>query len=164
MPNNPGSSEPPSLEKRLPLALALMMLVLLASQYFFKPAPGPKPTHPISDKHAETLATKPPAATAPATVATQEVSAGEVKANAEVTTTIDTSLYHIVFTNRGAVVKSWTLKHYKNSLGKPLDIVNADASGVPLPFSLQPTGQNLTVDPNTGLYQAKVSPDGTGVE
>jgi YidC/Oxa1 family membrane protein insertase len=163
MPNKPGSSEPPSLEKRLPLALALMMLVLLASQYFFKPAPGPKPTHPISDKHAETLATK-PAPAVPATAPTQEVSVGEVKANSEVTTTIDTSLYHIVFTNRGAVVKSWTLKHYKNSLNKPLDVINQDAANVPLPFSLEANGQKLTVDPNTVLYQVKVSPDGTGVD
>jgi hypothetical protein len=45
MSTNIGSvpPKPPSLEKRLPLALALMMLVLLASQYLFKPAPGPKP-------------------------------------------------------------------------------------------------------------------------
>ena len=163
MPNKPGSSEPPSLEKRLPLALALMMLVLLASQYFFKPAPGPKPTHPVSDKHAETVVTK-PAPAAPATVPTQEVSVGELKANSEVTTTVDTSLYHIVFTNRGAVVKSWTLKHYKNSLNKPLDVINQDAANVPLPFSLEANGQKLTVDPNTVLYQVKVSPDGTGVD
>ena len=45
MSNSPGAAppEPPSLQKRLPLALALMMLVLLVSQYIFKPAPGPKP-------------------------------------------------------------------------------------------------------------------------
>jgi len=164
MPNKPGlNSEPPSLQKRLPLALALMMLVLLASQYFFKPAPGPKPAPPITDKHAAVLASKPEPA-APVTVPSKELSVGEVRANSEVTTTIDTSLYNIVFTNRGAVVKSWTLKRYKNSLNKPLELINQQASDVPLPFSIQTSGPKLTVDPNTVLYQVKVSPDGTGVD
>lgn len=165
MPNKPGSLKPeppPGLEKRLPLALALMMLVLLASQYFFKPAPGPKPTPPITNKHAAVKATKPPTV-APPTVAQTEVSTGEVKANSEVTTTIDTSLYNIVFSNRGAVVKSWTLKRYKNSLNKPLELINQEASDVPPPFSIQTNGQKLTVDPNTVLYQVKVSPDGRGI-
>lgn len=165
MPNKLGNSnpEPPSLEKRLPLALALMMLVLLASQYFFKPAPGPKPATPVTNKNAAALAAKPQEAAPPA-VASTEVSAGEVKANSEVSTTIDTSLYNIVFTNRGGVVKSWTLKKYQDSLGKPLQVINPDAKDVPLPFSIQTNGQKLTVDPNTVLYQAKVSPDGTGVQ
>ena len=48
MSTSPGSvpPEPPSFEKRLPLALALMMLVLLGWQYFFKPAPAPSPRQP----------------------------------------------------------------------------------------------------------------------
>jgi YidC/Oxa1 family membrane protein insertase len=164
MPNQLGNSnpEPPSLEKRLPLALALMMLVLLASQYFFKPAPGPKPAAPVTNKNAAALAAKPQEAPAPM-VASTEVSAGEVKANSEVSTTIDTSLYNIVFTNRGGVVKSWTLKKYQDSRGKPLQLINPEAKDVPLPFSIQTNGQKLTVDPNTVFYQAKVSPDGTGV-
>ncbi|HEY1213760.1 MAG TPA: membrane protein insertase YidC [Bryobacteraceae bacterium] len=164
MPNQLGNSnpEPPSLEKRLPLALALMMLVLLASQYFFKPAPGPKPAAPVTNKNAAALAAKPQEAPAPM-VASTEVSAGEVKANAEVSTTIDTSLYDIVFSNRGGVVKSWTLKKYQDSRGKPLQLINPEAKDVPLPFSIQTNGQKLTVDPNTVLYLAKVSPDGTGV-
>ncbi len=155
--------QPPSLEKRLPLALALMMLVLLGSQYFFKPAPGPKPAKPITNKNAATLAAK-PEQPARQMVANKEVSAGAVSANSEVTTTIDTDVYKIVFTNRGGAIKEWTLKHYRGSQGKLLELINTDASSVPLPFSIQTNGQNLTVDPDTVLYQAKVSPDGTGVE
>ncbi len=54
MSTNIGSvpPKPPSFEKRLPIALALMMLVLLASQYFFKPAPGPKPVTPANKEQA----------------------------------------------------------------------------------------------------------------
>src|SRR5579875_3504669 len=104
MPNTPGaSSGPPSLEKRLPIALALMMLVLLASQYFFKPAPGAKPVAPVNDKAASTLAQKPVPAATPATPH-PEVAApvsGQVQAAAETHPEIDTALYHIVFSNRG---------------------------------------------------------------
>src|SRR5690348_8312594 len=154
MPNQLGNSnpEPPSLEKRLPLALALMMLVLLASQYFFKPAPGPKPATPVTNKNVAALAAKPQEAAAPMVPST-EVSAGAVTANSEISTTIDTSLYNIVFTNRGGVVKSWTLKKYQDSLGKPLQLINPEAKDVPLPFSIQTNGQKLTVDPNTVFYQ-----------
>ena len=63
MPNNSGAAppEPPSLQKRLPLALALMMLVLLVSQYLFKPAPGPKPVTPTSKEPPAAVVKKPAA-------------------------------------------------------------------------------------------------------
>ena len=68
MSNSPGSikPEPPSFEKRLPLALALMMLVLLGWQYFFKP-PAPKPAPAAPANTAPTVQTtgEKPAATTP---------------------------------------------------------------------------------------------------
>jgi YidC/Oxa1 family membrane protein insertase len=47
-----------------------------------------------------------------------------------------------VFSNQGAVVKSWTLKNYKDSAGKPLELVNqiGDAK-VGFPFSFDFRGQ-----------------------
>jgi YidC/Oxa1 family membrane protein insertase len=171
MPNSPGggSSEPPSLEKRLPLALGLMMLVLLGSQYLFKPAPGPKPVKPEPDKPAAaqvaektTPAQVTPSAAPP--VRENVPSPGQTQASSESVTQIDTSLYRIVFTNRGAVAKSWVLKRYQDDAGKPLEVIANASSGVPLPFSLDITGQKPSFDPNTVLYQAKVSPDGLGVE
>jgi YidC/Oxa1 family membrane protein insertase len=169
MPNSPGGSspEPPSLEKRLPLALALMMLVLLVSQYLFKPAPGPKPVKPEADKQtAQVVTQKPALSQVTPLAATREgaLSPGQVQASSEVVTQIDTSLYHILFTNRGALAKSWVLKHYQDDAGKPLEVVANASSGVPLPFSLDITGQKPDFDPNTVLYQAKVSPDGLSVE
>src|SRR5690348_18230243 len=105
MPTKPGGATPPSIEKRLPLALALMMLVLLVSQYIFKPVPGPKPVAPVNNKAAAKLAEKPAVATTlPAAPVTSV--AGQVQAPSEVANTIDTNLYHIVFTNRGADRKS----------------------------------------------------------
>ncbi len=168
MPNSPGGSspEPPSLEKRLPLALALMMLVLLVSQYLFKPAPGPKPVKPDADKPAaQVMQTPAPAQTAPVASARESIqSPGQVQASSEVVTQIDTSLYRIVFTNRGGVAKSWVLKHYQDDAGKPLEVIANASSGIPLPFSLDITGQKPDFDPNAVLYKTKVSPDGLSVD
>lgn len=159
-PDNVNPQQPPSFEKRLPLALALMMLVLLASQYLFKPAPGPKPVAPVNNKTATTLATKP----APVTPSSQAIAqasstAGQIQASAELTTDIDTELYHIEFTNRGAAIKSWVLKEYRDNAGKPLELINPAAKNVPLPFSIEIRDRKLSVDPNNVLYQPTISAD-----
>src|SRR6476661_7304640 len=109
MPNTPGGTNagPPSLEKRLPLALALMMLVLLVSQYLFKPAPGSKPAKPATDNTAARVMQKPITPISAANRETIPVTAGQVQASSEISTEFDTDLYHIVCSNRGAVVKSW---------------------------------------------------------
>lgn len=180
MPNNPsGTSQPPSLEKRLPLALALMMLVLLVSQYIFKPAPGPKPVAPVNNKAAAQLAQKPAAApsttsNAPQTNVAVSIPAGQVQAASVTTNTIDTDVYRIVFTNQGAAIKSWVLKKYTDNNGKPLQLIHLDNKGnpllmangqpYPLPFTIESTGQKLDVDPNTVLYQVQVTPNGLGLE
>src|SRR5579875_2249125 len=139
MPNTSSGTtpQPPSLEKRLPIALALMMLVLLASQYFFKPAPGPKPVAPVDNKAATALASK-PTATPPAAVnpETNASVPGQISASAETADVIDTDLYKVTFTNRGATVKSWVLKRYTDTAGKPLEVNNAAAKDEPLPFSI----------------------------
>lgn len=169
MPNTSGGTkpQPPSLEKRLPLALALMMLVLLVSQYIFKPAPAPKPVKPVNDNAAAKVVQK-PAPTATATQAAAEAipspAAGQVSATSEITTGIDTDLYHIVFSNRGAVVKSWVLKKYKDDAGKPLQLTDPAATDVPLPFSLEINGGKPAFDPNKVLYRAKPDPNGLGVD
>jgi YidC/Oxa1 family membrane protein insertase len=166
MPSNSSDvNQPLSLEKRLPIALALMMLVLLASQYFFKPAPGPKPVTPVNNKAAATMAARPAPATAQAQVVPEAVSAaGEIQANSEIASDIDTKLYHIVFTNRGAAVKSWVLKGYRDNAGKPLELIDPAAANLGLPFTIETKDQKLSVDPNTVLYQPKPLADGTGID
>ncbi len=164
MSNSPGgvSPQPPSLEKRLPLALALMMLVLLVSQYLFRPAPGPKPVAaPSNDKVAAAQVTAKPAVSAETTAAPP--AAGQIQAPAEATTEIDTDLYHMVFSNRGGLLKSWVLKKFQDNSGKPLEVINT-AAKVPAPFSIEVTGTKLSFDPNTVLYQSKPLGDGTGIE
>jgi YidC/Oxa1 family membrane protein insertase len=169
MSNSPGATppEPPSLQKRLPLALALMMLVLLVSQYIFKPAPGPKPVAPVNvnDKQAAQLTQKPPAAALPPNENTARAASGaDVRAAAVAESIIETDLYRIVFTNQGASVKSWVLKKFKDDAGKPLELINMAASNVPRPFSIDFTGQKPRFDPNTVLYQVKASSDGNSLD
>lgn len=167
MSTNIGSvpPKPPSFEKRLPLALALMMLVLLASQYFFKPAPGPKPVAQVNREQAAKVTAKPASANVAAAPATSGRDAGhQVAASTETETAVDTSLYHVIFTNRGGVVKSWVLKKYRDDSGKPLELINSAATDVLHPFAIELKDQKLTVDPNQVLYQSKESGDHMGVE
>lgn len=169
MPNTPGGTkpEPPSLEKRLPLALALMMLVLLVSQYLFKPAPASKPVKPINDNTAATVVQKPQASVPAAEAGSEAIpsaAAGQVQATSEITTEIDTRLYHIIFSNRGAVVKSWVLKNYKDDAGKPLQVVDTAATDVPPPFSLEINGAKPAFDPNKILYRVTPTGGGLGID
>ncbi len=65
-----------------------------------------------------------------------------------------TSNFRIVFTNRGAQVKHWILKKYKDTGGKPLDMVQPQASAqFGLPLSLFTYEPALTTQVNQALYQ-----------
>jgi YidC/Oxa1 family membrane protein insertase len=81
--------------------------------------------------------------------------------------TVENELYKIVFTNRGARVKQWILKNYVDTAGKPLDMVQPQASerfGYPLSlFTYEP---QLTTQLNNSLYQVTVNgaqPSATGL-
>jgi len=166
MANNTGlNPQTPRPEQRLFLALMLVMLVLLVSQYFFKPAPGPKPAQPMNDKNAAALASKPtePPISLPTQAVNPNIGANHIGATSEMTTDVDTALYHLVFTNRGAALKSWVMKRFRNNAGKPLELINTEAKNVPLPFTVEIDNRKLTFDPNNVLYQPEVWPDGTGV-
>jgi YidC/Oxa1 family membrane protein insertase len=164
-PQNLNPNAPKGMERRLLLAFALMMLVLFGAQYFFKPAPAPKSAAQITPTRATELAQKPaPEAAAAVAPATQAASAEAIQASAEATQTIDTDLYHIVFTNRGAVAKSWLLKKFHDASGKKqLDLVNDSGTGLPLPFAIDAKGQQLPFDPNQVLYSVKQTPDQLGL-
>jgi YidC/Oxa1 family membrane protein insertase len=157
-----------SMEVRLLIAFVLMGVVLVVSQYFIKPAPAPTATKQGAAKSAQPVAPaavqKPEAAPSRASVAAAAPAAGEVKADHEETTTIDTAVYHVVFSNRGGVVRSWLLKDYKDHSGKPLDLVYQPAlKKAPAPFSLAFKGQTPAPDPNSVLFKMDRSPDGLGV-
>ncbi len=79
--------------------------------------------------------------------------------------TIDTNFYNVVFSNRGATVKSWTLKKFKDSAGKPLELVNPlGAAKFGYPFSFIFRDKQPSVDLNRALWAAHPSGDSISFE
>jgi len=167
-PNQSGKKEW-SMETRLVIAFVLMGLVLFVSPYFIKPAPAPKQANPpgAAKDHAaqmksEAVAPKPSASSASAPAVSIP---GEIKGQAEQEFVVDTKLYHIKFSNKGGVVRSWLLKQYLDHLGKPLELVNTSAlDKVPAPFSISVKDDQLATVLNYSLYAAKPTSDGLGID
>ncbi|MGA3262808.1 MAG: membrane protein insertase YidC [Terracidiphilus sp.] len=160
-------------DMRSTMAFALLMLVvLLGYQYFFKPKPAvtPPPTQTESPaaKPSGQAAPNPPGQPQPAAApARTPAAAPAVTAALETDTTIENQYYRIVFTNRGAQVKSWILKNYFDTAGKPLDMVQPQAAerfGLPLSLFTYEPALNEELN-KKALYQLTVSgaqPSATG--
>jgi YidC/Oxa1 family membrane protein insertase len=147
-----------SMEVRLLLAFLLMGAVIFVTPYFYKPPAGPTVDKSAVNKPGETAKeAKPPApvpATPPLPAEATAAVAGQVQAANEETVVIDTDLLQVTFSNKGAVVRSWVVKHFKDHAGKPLDLVYSKAlEKVPPPFSIQFRDQAPQPDPNTAFYK-----------
>jgi YidC/Oxa1 family membrane protein insertase len=160
----PGESKELSIETRLLLAFLLMGAVLFTTPYFFKstqPPPPAKKTESAATPPAPTPASSPVETAAAGAVPSSVAPAGQISAPKEDIATVDTDLYKVVFSNRGAVVKSWILKKYKDSNKQPLELINfAAAAEVGYPFTLIFKTQKPSVDVNSALYAVKYSDDG----
>lgn len=146
----------PGSEKRLLIAFALTMLILLAMQPFLsRYAKQSQPSAPATAQPAALAPAQPqPAAPAPAPGARAAAKA----AAAESQTVVENDLYRITFTNRGAQVKSWILKKYQDDRGNPLELVSAQAAekyGYPL--SLWTYDAGLRQKLSTALYVASAT-------
>jgi YidC/Oxa1 family membrane protein insertase len=124
------------MEKRLILAIVLSFLVLMGYQYFFN-----KPDKSVQNPPAAAVA--PPSTPVPGTTeAVQEqaktpveeakqampgaatpVNPEAVAGQAETDIVVDTTLYRAVWSNKGAVLRSWKLKKFKDSRKEDLDLV-----------------------------------------
>lgn len=147
-----------SMETRLLLAFLLMGLVLFGTQYFYKPPPpAPAASAKISEPAKTAEPAKPVVPTKPPSAVPMP---GQIQAGSEENVTVDTDLFHVVFSNRGAVVRSWILKAYKDRDGKPLDLVDQSALGkVAAPFSLSvKSDQETNLD--KALYKIDRTDDG----
>jgi YidC/Oxa1 family membrane protein insertase len=141
---------------------ALMLAVLFGYQYFFKPKPVQTP--PTEQTQTQNQSPQGAGAPGPALASALPVQGADatpaITAASETETTVENELYKIVFTNRGAQVKSWILKKYSDTTGKPLDMVQPQTSarfGLPLSFfTYEPA---LTSQLNQVLYQ----PSATGL-
>ncbi len=168
-----------SMETRLLLAFILMGAVMFVTPYFFKQPPKP-PANPASNQTtaSQTPANpsaqtgdqapanvKPAPETAPAANAASTAPLpGATKAESVPNLVIETDLFRVVFSNRGANVQSWVLKKYRGNDGKELELTDTTAgTKIDPPLSLSFPAQKPTADVNKVLYEQTPDPDGLGV-
>jgi YidC/Oxa1 family membrane protein insertase len=148
------------------LAFSVLAIGALLAFQYFKPATPATPAQQQSSTPTSTpsqQAQSQPqsqtqgsiqAASQSASTAAPSASAAVVAAK-ETQTVVENELYRITFTNRGAQVKSWILKKYKNSHGQPLDLVDQPAAqSFGYPLSLYTYEPALTSELNSALYEA----------
>ncbi len=160
------------MERNVLLAIVLAFLVLYTWQaYVVKPAPKPGTAAPVSGAAPSTATANSPAQGAPASAAetapASNASAATGAAPAAVPSAsaavivggteerevrVETRNVIAVFTNRGARLKSWRLKHYRNQQGEPQELVESDAPTQPLPFTLRTGDAALDQTVNSSLY------------
>ena len=156
-----------SMEVRLLLAFGLMGLVLLTTQYFM---PASKPPAPKKAPAQEQVQTPPPQPSLPvpaqgASKATPPVRAPEaIMAQQREVKIVETDVFRVELSNEGATVRSWKLKKYKDSEGKPVELTSAAGNAkAGWPFSYIFPHARPSVDLDKALFSVK-QPDPLTVE
>jgi YidC/Oxa1 family membrane protein insertase len=167
------------MEKRLVLAVALCFGFLILWSYLFPTAPPPPP--PEVGAVASTAEAKPGAAptgseaasgssaaagTSGTAVQSAPAPGGEaIAASSEEEITLDLPQATLRLTNRGARVRSWILKDYKDSKGQPLDLVSPAAAKLDhLPLDVSTEDAALDERLRKALYRVERSGTGEGGE
>ncbi|MEG9438006.1 membrane protein insertase YidC [Edaphobacter sp. HDX4] len=162
---NPNQQGGGGQDSRSLFVVMFFMIAVFFGLSYYRQKTNPKTVSP----HAPAATQPAPEASSPSapvpsgppapSTATAATSAAAVQATGESTTVVENELYRIEFTNRGAQVKSWILKQYKDSDGHPLNLVHtqaADKFGYPLSLHTYDTGVNAA------LVQALYVPSSTG--
>ncbi len=164
-------------ELRILVASLLSMVVILLWAKFFAPKPA---VHPQQQNAPAVSAPATPGQPANsgatngsmlATPATTSATAAAINTSAvadaqERTLVVENGLYRVEFSNRGAVVKSWQLKKYKDDSKPPrtLDLIHENSAKLTggWPFSLLFDDPQLEKAANTNLYT--ISTDNTSLD
>ncbi len=172
--NGSEEKKPLSHELRLLLASLLSMAVILLWIRFFGPKPPivkPQATKPGASTPAIPAQTNVAAPSPSASPTTSAPSAATLALPAkgdtdERTIVIENNLYRVEISNRGAVVKSWQLKNYRDDSKPPkvLDVVHPEAAQQTggWPFSLVLNDEQLEKQADSGLFQAWVAEPSAG--
>jgi len=161
-------------ELRILVASLLSMAVILLWAKFFGPKP---PANPPQQNQPAQVSTATPGNAAPANTPSAPAVPAKISAatapvvlptadSQERTIVVENALYRVEFSNRGAVVKSWQLKNYKDDSKpqKTLDLVHPQAATETggWPFALVFDDPQLGTLANSGLY--KISSDANSLE
>jgi YidC/Oxa1 family membrane protein insertase len=138
----------------------VMVITFVWLHYYQPPAPPQKPSQAVSQPAPAAVTARPSAAQASIAPTAPITNIPIAQATAEQIITVESPLYHIEISNRGGLVRSWTLKKYFDDQKppRPLDLVNpAAAQELGWPFSLALSDAQLEAEANSGLYQVTTS-------
>lgn len=152
------------MDKRLLLAIVLSFLVLLLYQVLFVKklppvTPSPETAARIEEKPEESPAKKEPAKE---TLSPGEPAKGKdfqpISEDVEEKITIDTPLYHAIWTNKGALLKSWKLKKHLDENNEELELIStASLETGEFPFFLSTDDPAFDKMINSALYSPSTS-------
>ena len=156
------------MERRVLLAIFLAFLVLYVWQAVFvkpvpKPAPGSATTSgtaagAVAGAVAGNSSVQQPAAPIVRAKPAVPLAAALVADTAERDVRVETRDVIAVFTNKGARLKSWRLKHYLDQQKQPQELIEHDLPSEPLPFTLRVGNDTTTATVNEGLYTISGAP------
>ena len=153
-------------ERRLLVAFALSIVIFLGWGAYMRrkyppppvpieePATEPTPAAPVvvAPPSVEKKQAGQPKPFAPPDVAQGKAAAEETEYRVELKTAT------VIFSNRGAVVRSWTLKNYHDAEGKPLEVVQGRTTRLGWPLSFQLDDADLEAKLNDALYVVQDQP------
>jgi YidC/Oxa1 family membrane protein insertase len=166
MPNTPNDEQ--FIQRRMLMAAVLSAVVMGGYIYL---APRPEPPQQTPAEVAGTP-TSPPVpisgpqggagvadAVKPSGTGETDLGGQVVEASREQTVTVESDTFFVEFTNRGAVVKSWELKNFKDSIGEPLDLVHqGGATRFGRPFRLVRPGGERIAGADEALFAVNSGP------
>ena len=142
------------MEKRVLIAVLLSFLVLYAYQAMFPPPPD-QAKKPVQASKAATV----PNASAPAVANPAPSPKPGVSPEREIV--VENADVRGVFSTRGAVLKSWQLKKYRDDHGRPYELVAGHApADAPLPLTLAVDDAGLSTTLATAPFSASESGSG----
>jgi YidC/Oxa1 family membrane protein insertase len=153
------------MQRQFLIAILLSFLVIYGWQAMFPP---PKPVPPAQQTQPQQVTSAPSGTAAPAAQATDPVAQVPnveaakplvaAAADQDIPVTIGDSV-EAVFSNRGATLKSWRLRNYRDGNGAPLELVPQNIAGAVKPFTLEFDDQAITAKLRDALFK----PDQTSV-
>ena len=155
------------MERRILIAILLSIVVMYGFQALF---PKPKPQDASGSPGTAAQAGSAPSASSPMQASASPSSSldAQVPSSAAAPLVAEPNARDIrietrdviaVFTNRGARLKSWRLKHYFDQHGQPQELIDP-LPNQPLPFSLRTPDDSVNTTINSALYSAPSEPDG----